>query len=104
MRILKAFLLLVFSVPLCAQVNPHTQIRWPLNCGTGTGRVYNFQTNACVDINSIDPSSQIVWPPSCIAGTLYNPSSNTCVTAGAGNNPGGTNTQIQFNNGGFFGG
>jgi hypothetical protein len=158
-----------FALPVVAQVNPHTQIRWPAGCGTGTGKVYNQQTNACVDINAIDPSAQITWPgvcnspsqvyvpqsnsckdinainpatqitwpasacnspsqvyvpqsnsckdinainpgaqitwpASCTPGTLYNPSSNTCVTAGSANNPGGSNKQIQFNNGGFFGG
>lgn len=136
MRLLKVLLLFVLSAAAAAaQMNPHTQIRWPVNCASlgevynwqldqcinmnaispstqitwpancaQPGWVYNLQLNQCLNLNAIDPSVQILWPPSCIAGTLYNPSSNTCVTAGAGNNPGGTNTQIQFNNGGFFGG
>ena len=104
MRILKFFLLSVLAAtPAAAQVNPHTQIRWPLNCGTGPGKIYNFMNNTCVDLNAIDPSQQILWPPTCVPGTVYNPSNNSCVATGTANNPAGSNFQMQFNNGGFFG-
>jgi len=162
--------LLAVSAAAYGQVNPHTQIRWPASCRTSDGKIYNWVTNDCVDLNDIDPNTQLtwptscntpgavydatagecpnninsinvtnqvnypascattgmvydpatkqctysvnhinpgtqmLWPSSCTPGMVYNPSGNTCVAMGTGNNPGGTNLQMQYNNGGFFGG
>ena len=87
------FLLLFLCVAAYCQppgqkINPHTQIRWPINC-TGPGHVYNYNGNTCIDMNAIQPNQQIVWPGNCAAaGMVYNLQTNSCfdtrsnVTAG----------------------
>ena len=96
------FLLLCAAMELRAQINPHTQIRWPAGCGLGSGKVYNLTNNTCIDMNQINPGTQITWP-TCAPGQVYVPSGNQCITNGTANNPAGSNTQVQFNAGGTFG-
>lgn len=53
----------------------------------------------------VNPNTQINWPDVCNApGMVYNVQSNTCIAVGTAANPGGTNTQIQFNSNGLFAG
>jgi hypothetical protein len=86
------------------QVNPHTQIRWPGAC-SAPGMVYNFQSNTCLNMNAINPATQLAWPASCTSGSMvYSPSINACISNGTANNPAGSSTQAQINNGGVFGG
>jgi hypothetical protein len=82
-------------------INPHTQIRWPINCN-GANMTYNFLANTCVPVvlgPNVDPASQITWPPACSSGT-YIPATNTCVATGTAANPGGAASQVQYNAGG----
>jgi hypothetical protein len=47
----------LFFVLICgatgAQVNPHTQIRWPAGCSS-PNQVYSFQSNSCISIAGIN--------------------------------------------------
>jgi len=85
------------------QVNPHTQIRWPAGCSTGSGKIYNQLTNSCVDMNSINPATQLTWPVNCATpNSVYVPAANVCVVNGTANNPAGGTSQVQTNQGGSF--
>lgn len=62
-----------------AQVNPHTQIRWPASCRDSAGKTYNWVTDQCVDINNINVTTQVVYPPTCsVSGMVYDPATQTC--------------------------
>lgn len=94
--------LILCAMAMQAQVNPHTQIRWPAGC-MAPGQVYNWQSNQCMNMNAINPI-QVVWPATCIDSTMvYSPQSNICVKAGTAANPAGSSGNIQFNNAGLFG-
>jgi len=75
------------------QVNPHTQIRWPANCRTGDGKIYNWTTNQCQDLNNINPGTQLGWPASCTAGMVYDASINNCMYSMTSISPG---TQLNW--------
>jgi hypothetical protein len=64
-----------------AQVNPHTQIRWPTNCNN-PNMLYNWQNNTCINAvvgPLVDPGTQMNWPPSCNAPNMtYNYATRTC--------------------------
>ena len=125
------FLLLLVAVAHCQgpppqQVNPHTQIRWPINC-SGPNMIYNYAANRCIaapDASALTPGppaicpnspsggltatgctlqpTQVVWPGTCTTG-VYSPASNTCVAPGTASNPAGNSTEVQMNNSGIFG-
>jgi hypothetical protein len=83
------FSLLILSCALVArgQINPHTQIRWPSPSCSTAGKVYDFSSNTCIGLGSMNgqvaPATQVSWPVSCnAAGMVYNSQSNTCVALG----------------------
>jgi hypothetical protein len=84
----KFLLLFIVSAAAYGQVNPHTNIRWPANCRTGEGKIYNWVTNQCQDLNAINPGTQMTWPPSCTAGKVYDVPSNSCIYSMTNINPG----------------
>ena len=63
------------------QVNPHTQIRWPLACAS-QGMTYSYQTNTCVKVGPVGPGAGEVqfnmngtW--NSVPGFTFDPNSNT---------------------------
>lgn len=54
----------------------------------------------------VNPATQIRWPANCnAAGMVYNFSINGCINVSSGASiPGGSNTDVQYNNNGVFGG
>lgn len=82
---------------------PPSGIQWPSDC-LANGKVYDVLSQTCkYNITTIDPGTQLTWPASCSTG-VYSPATNTCVSTGSANNPGGSPGQIQVNAGGNFGG
>ena len=95
--------------PPAQKLNPHTQIRWPVNC-TDSSKVYNYLTNQCVSAATLDssgnlnnpvPPGKVTWPTSCATG-VYVPATNTCVPPGTAANPAGVSGEGQINMGGIF--
>lgn len=84
-----AFLLrLILALGVCAaaaraQVNPHTQIRWPVNC-TGDHMAYNWQANVCVHVGPVGNTGEVqvnqggAWYS--LPGFNYNFVTNTLTT------------------------
>lgn len=86
---------------LRAQVNPDTQIRWPVSCNQ-PNMVYLPESNTCTSLTNLSPSG-FAWPPSCSAvGTVYYPSADLCQSPSG--TAAGTNGNIQFNQSGIIGG
>jgi hypothetical protein len=81
------FFVLILTLRLAAQTNPHTQIRWPANCNTAN-MVYTDSANTCLNAvvgPTIDPSHIIAWPSNCNSPNMvFNLSSNTCINAVVG--------------------
>lgn len=74
-------LLVSCTLPAFAQVNPHTQIRWPANCNSSNYMAYNFQANTCINVGPVGASGQVqvnqggAW--AVVAGLTYDFASNT---------------------------
>jgi hypothetical protein len=67
-----------------AQVNPHTQIRWPANCNN-PNMLYNWQNNTCINAvvgPKVDPATQMNWPATCATDQyhVYNSQINSCIS------------------------
>jgi hypothetical protein len=78
-----------------AQVNPHTQIRWPDNCNN-PNMLYNWQNNTCINAvvgPLVDPHTQMNWPAACNAPNMvYNFATNTCFSGAVAIAAGSTTT------------
>lgn len=75
-----ALLIGVSSTAAVAQINPHTQIRWPTNCNTA-GMTYNFNLNSCIVVGPVGNTGDVqinnagAWATA--AGFNYNFGTNT---------------------------
>jgi hypothetical protein len=73
---------------------------------SGSGALFVFLGAASLcQAQQISPGRDVRWPAQCTSsGGVYQPATNTCVAPGTAANPAGSNSQIQFNSGGVFGG
>lgn len=82
--LLKAILVFSSCLIAQAQVNPHTQIRWPTNCAGDPHMAYNWQANTCVQAGPVGNSGEIqinqtgAW--FSLPGFNYNFATNTLNT------------------------